>query len=154
MSNIRSFDRSDHEPAKGLDRAAPDGTPSAKPSDDQARGRRAAVPWQIPLKGWKDILIRTYQQINDHRLLAVAAGVVFYGLLALFPAISALVSSYALFAKASTINDHVAMLSGVLPQGAFDIVRDQIGRVLAKGDVKLGLTFFISLLFAIWSANG
>src|SRR3954469_5141824 len=154
MSNIRSFDRSDHEPAKGLDRAAPDGTPSAKPSDDQARGRRAAVPWQIPLKGWKDILIRTYEQVNEDRLLAVAAGVVFYGLLALFPAITALVSSYALFAKASTINDHLSLLSEVLPAGAFDIVKDQVGRVLAKGDLKLGTAFVGSFLLAVWSANG
>jgi membrane protein len=154
MSNIRYFDRSDHEPAKGLDRAAPDGTPSANPSDDQARGRRAAVPWQIPLKGWKDILVRTYQQINEHRLLAVAAGVVFYGLLALFPAITALVSSYALFAKASTINDHLSLISGILPAGAFDIVKDQVARVLAKGDVKLGTAFATSFLLAVWSANG
>jgi membrane protein len=154
MSNIRYFDRSDHQPAHGLDRAARDGTPSANRSDDQARGRRAAAPWQIPLKGWKDILIRTYQQINEHRLLAVAAGVVFYGLLALFPAITALVSSYALFAKASTINDHLSLISGILPAGAFDIVKDQVARVLAKGDVKLGTAFATSFLLAVWSANG
>jgi membrane protein len=122
--------------------------------DDQGRGRRAAAPWQIPWKGWKDILIRTYEQINEDRLLAVAAGVVFYGLLALFPAITALVTSYALFAKASTINDHLSMISGVLPGGAFEIVKDQVGRVLAKGDVKLGMAFAVSFLFAVWSANG
>jgi membrane protein len=154
MSNIRYFDRSDREPAHGPDRAARDGTPSANRSDDQARGRRAAAPWQIPLKCWKDILIRTYQQINEHRLLAVAAGVVFYGLLALFPAITALVSSYALFAKASTINDHLSLISGILPAGAFDIVKDQVARVLAKGDVKLGTAFATSFLLAVWSANG
>ena len=49
------------------------------------RGRHATAPWRIPWTGWKDIFWRTYQQINDDRLLAVAAGVVFYGLLALFP---------------------------------------------------------------------
>jgi membrane protein len=120
---------------------------------DNERGRRAVSPWQIPWRGWKDILVRTYEQINDDRLLAVAAGVVFYGLLALFPAITALVSSYALFAKPSTINDHLAMLSDVLPAGAFDIVKDQVGRVLAKGNLKLGTAFVASLLLAIWSAN-
>jgi membrane protein len=109
-------------------------------SDSQSRGREATSPWQIPWKGWKDILIRTYQQLDEDRL-AVAAGVVFYGLLALFPAITALVSSYALFAEASTIHDHLSMLAGVLPGGAFDIVKDQVDRVLAKGEVKLGLAF-------------
>jgi membrane protein len=154
MSNVRYFDRSDHKPADGLDRAASHGHPSESRLDDQARGRRAVAPWQIPFKGWKDILIRTYQQINEDRLLAVAAGVVFYGLLALFPAITALVSSYALFAKASTINDHLSLMSGILPAGAFDIVRDQVARVLAKGDVKLGMAFATSFLLAVWSANG
>src|SRR4029077_19045563 len=44
------------------------------------RGRHAQSPTAIPSKGWKDILWRTYEQINEDRLLAVAAGVVFYGL--------------------------------------------------------------------------
>ena len=96
----------------------------------------------------------TYEQMNNDRLLAVAAGVVFYGLLALFPAITALVSSYALFAKGSTINEHLSSLGSLLPGGAMDIVRDQADRVLAKGDVKLGTAFLFSFLLAVWSANG
>src|SRR5262245_30740874 len=73
------------------------------------RGREATSPWQIPWEGWKDIFWRTYQQIGEDRLLAVAAGVVFYGLLALFPAITAFVSFYGLFAKGATINDHLSL---------------------------------------------
>ena len=119
-----------------------------------SRGRHAVTPWQIPWKGWKDILLRTYQQMNEDRLLAVAAGVVFYGLLALFPAITALVSSYALFAKGSTVNEHLASLGTLLPGGAMDIVREQVDRVLAKGDIKLGTAFAFSFLLAVWSANG
>src|SRR5262245_57259452 len=41
------------------------------------RGREATAPWHIPWNGWKDIFWRTYQQISEDRLLAVAAGVVF-----------------------------------------------------------------------------
>jgi membrane protein len=36
------------------------------------------------LRGWKDILWRAYWKMNDNRLLAVAGGVVFFGVLALF----------------------------------------------------------------------
>jgi membrane protein len=115
------------------------------------RGRYAASPWQIPLKGWKDILWRTYERIGEDRLLAVAAGVVFYGLLALFPAVTAMVSLYGLFAKASTINDH--LVGGLLPESAMSIVRDQINRLAAKGDAKLGFGFIIGLAIALWSAN-
>jgi len=66
---------------------------------EPGRGRHATAPWQIPWAGWKDILWRTYQQINEDPVLAVAAGVVFYCLLAVFPAITAVVSLYGLSPK-------------------------------------------------------
>nr|WP_244485047.1 YihY/virulence factor BrkB family protein [Bradyrhizobium tropiciagri] len=77
----------------------------------------------------------------------------FYGLLAIFPAITALVSSYGLFADPSTISSNLRSLALMLPEGSFAIVQDQIARVLAKGTSTLGLTFVIGLLIAIWSAN-
>jgi membrane protein len=120
---------------------------------EPARGRGAATPAQIPWRGWTDILWRTSTEIQEHRLLALAAGVVFYGLLALFPAITALVSLYGLFAKASTIQQHLDFLSSFMPNAVVDIVDEQIGRVAAKGDVKLGLGFAIGLGLALWSAN-
>lgn len=119
----------------------------------RGRGRRSSSPSQIPFAGWKDILWRTYQQINDDRLLATAAGVVFFGLLAVFPAITALVSSYGLFADASTIGANLQTMAVMLPEGSFQIVQDQIARVLAKGDTALGATFLFGLGLAIWSAN-
>lgn len=128
------------------------GSKTANLSSDH--GRNADTPAQIPARGWKDVLKRTYEQVGKDRLLAVAAGVVFYGLLAIFPAITALVSSYALFADPSAINEHLAFIADVLPAGTFSIVEEQIRRVLSKGDVKLGTTFAFGLLLAIWSANG
>jgi membrane protein len=128
-------------------------TPSAIGPPAIGHGRFARGPGQIPSAGWKDILFRTYQQINEDRLLATAAGVVFYGLLAIFPAITALVSSYGLFADPSTVAANLQSLAVLLPEGSFTIVQEQIGRVLAKENTTLGLTFIFGLLFAIWSAN-
>jgi membrane protein len=102
---------------------------------------------------WKHILYRTYQQINDDRLLALAAGVVFYGLLALFPAVTALVSSYALFANTATINDHLAQIASLMPASAFTIVSEQVTRIVTRGTGDLSATFFIGLALAVWSAN-
>ena len=116
-------------------------------------GRHATAPWRIPWAGWKDIFWRTYQRINDNRLLAVAAGVVFYGLLALFPGITALVSLYGLFASPSTINDHLSSIGGMLPGDAFQILQDQVNRLAAKGGAKLGFGFIFGLGLAFWSAN-
>ena len=116
-------------------------------------GRFSGNPLQIPWTGWKDILWRTYQQIGEDRLLAIAAGVVFFGLLALFPAVTALVSSYGLFADPSTIGANLQQLALMLPDGTFQVVQDQIARVLAKGSTSLGVTFLFGLALAIWSAN-
>jgi membrane protein len=108
---------------------------------------------RIPWAGWKDILWRTYARSGEDRLLAIAAGVVFFGLLAVFPAITAVVSCYGLFANPSTIGANLQTLSLMLPEGSFQIVQDQIGRVLDKGNTALGATFLFGLALAIWSAN-
>jgi membrane protein len=117
------------------------------------RGRNAVAPWQIPWLGWKDVLWRTYQQIDEDRVLAVAAGVVFFALLAFFPAVTAFVSLYGLFADPSTVNQHLSMAASVMPAAAFDILREQIDRIVAKGNATLSLAFIFSFGFALWSAN-
>ena len=119
----------------------------------RGRGGYSTHPWRIPWAGWKDILWRTCQRTTDDRLLATAAGVVFFGLLAVFPAITALVSSYALFADPSTIGANLQTLALMLPEGSFQIVQDQIARVLAKGTTALSASFLFGLALAIWSAN-
>lgn len=116
-------------------------------------GRRAKSPFAIPWAGWKDIFWRTYQRIDDDRLLATAGGVVFFGLLAIFPAVTALVSSYGLFADPSTISSNLHSLAMMLPEGAFQVVEDQVARVVSNGNTALGVTFLFGLLLAIWSAN-
>ena len=94
-------------------------------------GRHAKAPWQVPWKGWKDIFWRTYQQIGEDRLLAVAAGVVFYGLLAVFPAVTALFL-YTACSSPAAITEQLALLSGILPDSAVEILREQIGRLTAN----------------------
>jgi membrane protein len=116
-------------------------------------GRLSNNPFQIPWTGWKDILWRTYERTGEDRLLAIAAGVVFFGLLAVFPAITALVSCYGLFANPATIGANLQTLALMLPEGSFQIVQDQIARVLMKGNTALGATFLFGLALAIWSAN-
>jgi membrane protein len=121
--------------------------------DADGRGRNATTPSEIPARGWKDILVRVYQNISSHRILAIAAGVTFYGLLAVFPAIAALVSVCGLFIDPTTIASQLNRLAAVLPGGAIDVVREQTDRVASQGHGALGLAFAFGLAIALWSAN-
>src|SRR5215208_7229680 len=112
----RRVQHSDSKVAKAHTGAAAE----QKKVQESDRGRAATKPSEIPAKGWKDILWRVYQEVSRDRVLSVAAGVTFYALLAIFPAIAAFVSLYGLVADANTINQHLALLSGVLPAGAIE----------------------------------
>jgi membrane protein len=120
---------------------------------ETGRGREASTPTQIPALGWKDILWRAYEEFGQDRIMAVAAGVTYYALLALFPAIAALVSIYGLFADPATIQEHLDTLSDVLPGGAMNIIREQVTRIASAGGGTLGLSFIIGLGISLWSAN-
>ncbi len=128
-------------------------TSVARATTQPGHGRRSKSPFAIPWAGWKDIFWRTYQRIDDDRLLATAGGVVFFGLLAIFPAVTALVSSYGLFADPSTISNNLQTLAMMLPAGTFQIVEDQVARVVSKGNTALGAAFLFGLVLAVWSAN-
>src|SRR5436190_1547243 len=117
------------------------------------RGRSADTPTGIPARGWKDILWRTYEEISADRLFMIAAGVVFYAMLAVVPAITALVSVYGLFAKASTINEHLSFVASVMPGTAYELISDQITRIAGNNDGKLTFAFIFGLGLALWSAN-
>src|SRR5208337_5185248 len=130
----------------GCRRASGDTQGSEHRAQERGRGRHAAAPWRIPWRGWRDILWRTYEKINDNRLMAVAAGVAFFSLLALFPAISAFVSLYGLFADARSIDAQVSAMSGVLPGGAVDLLHQELTR-LAANKSSLSAGFVVSFLF-------
>lgn len=86
-------------------------------------------------------------------MLAVAAGVVFYMQLALFPGLAALVSLYGLFTDPSVIAQHLSLLDKIVPQGSLDMIRDQVVRLSQTSHDVLSYGFFFSLAFALWSAN-
>jgi membrane protein len=117
------------------------------------RGRGALAPAQIPWRGWKDIFVRTYYEVQNDRLLALSASVVFYSLVALFPAIAAGVSFYALFANPAIIGKHLSIVADIVPTGVLDLLTSEIARIGSKSDGKLTFGFVAGFGFALWSAN-
>jgi membrane protein len=108
---------------------------------------------ESPVPGWKEALLRIYGGVSRHRIMALAAGMTYYSILAIFPAIAALVAMYGLFSDPSTIARHLDQLGGFLPDGAIAIAREQLTRVAAKGSQTLGVTFALGLGVSLWSAN-
>jgi membrane protein len=125
----------------------------AERRDAASRGRYASTPAAIPARGWKDIFWRCYERLTEDRILTIAAGVTFYVLLAIFPAIAALVAIYGLFADPATIAKHVGDAASFVPGGGIDILREELDRVAAQPRGTLGLAFIVGLAVSLWSAN-
>ena len=119
---------------------------------ERGRGRHATHPLQIPWNGWYDILWRTYREMQSDRLLSIAGGVAFFVLLAIFPAITALVSAYALFFNASTIIDNLSVLNDVVPGNVLSIVHEQAARIASNSGRALSTGLVVGLLVSLWSA--
>lgn len=121
--------------------------------EDQGRGREAAKPGEIPKPGWRDILKRTWAEQSKDNLSLVAAGVAFYAMLALFPAIAALISIYGLLADPAQLQSQIGEVSGVLPGEARSIIQSQLSKVVAGAGGALSLGAVAGLLVALWSAS-
>ncbi|MAM94884.1 YihY/virulence factor BrkB family protein [Parvibaculum sp.] len=117
------------------------------------RGHYADAPSQIPRAGWKEIAWRVWGELARDRVTLVAAGVTFYILLALFPALAAFVSIYGFVADPKTIADHIAFLGGLLPSEGLELIRAQLDGLLQQNTDALGLGFLLGLGIALWSAN-
>jgi membrane protein len=123
-----------------------------KRAHEDGRGRHATHPFQIPWRGWKDILWRTYAEMQSDRLLSIAGGVAFFILLAIFPAITALVSAYGLYFDASTITNNLSLLDDIVPANVLSIVHEQAQRIAGNSGRALSLGIIVGILVSLWSA--
>jgi membrane protein len=117
------------------------------------RGRQAERPQQIPARGWVDILKRVKQRIARSRLSIIAAGVAFYALMAIPPALIALVSIYGLIFDPQQVVDQIRALSGFLPEEAANVMATQLGEVANSDRTALGVGSAAAILLALWSAS-
>ena len=116
--------------------------PKASSSDTHPQARGA---WPV--------MKRVFAGFNDDRIMTEAAGVTFYALLALFPAIATLVSLYGFFADPATVAQQLQGAAGIIPGGGLDIIETQVKSLTANGRTALGWGVLIGLLTSLWSAN-
>jgi membrane protein len=116
-------------------------------------GRYADAPSEIPARGWWDIAKRVAVQFADHRIMTEAAGITFYVLLSLFPALAALISIYGLFADPNTVSQQLSALNGLVPGGGMQLISDQAHALASKGGGALGFGLLVGLATSLWSSN-
>ena len=115
-------------------------------------GRRAVTPVQIPWRGWRAVLRRVFREIISDSISLVAAGCAFYATLALFPAISMLVSIYGLVFDPKSVEPQLRVLAGILPPAAFQLIYDRVNTLVSQPAHTLGLGLLVSALVAFWSS--
>lgn len=111
----------------------------------------------MPIRSFSDVwdfLRDLKDEIVRDRVLAVAGGVAFYALLALVPAITALISVFGLVLSPGDVPGLLAPVTSLMPGEAATLITDQAARIAGKANGALSLTALIALVIALWSANG
>ena len=120
---------------------------------DAAAGRDAERPSEIPPRGWFAVLKRVKAEVKDDNVPLLAAGVAFYAILAIFPAIIALVTVYGMVADPAQVEAQVAEFAKSLPAGAGQLITEQLKNVTSAGQQSLSIGLAVSLLAVLWSAS-
>lgn len=104
-------------------------------------------------RDWWAVLRCTAKQVRYDDVAILAAGVAFYFMLSIFPALIALVTLYGLVADPAIVQEQVASLSGVVPPAALTLIRDRLESLVSAGRGALGVGLAVSLVLAVWSAS-
>ncbi|CAA9516264.1 MAG: Ribonuclease BN [uncultured Sphingomonas sp.] len=119
----------------------------------QGSGRDADSPFKMPAKGWKEVLLRTWKESSKDNVSVIAAGVAFYGFLALVPLLGAIVLTYGLVADPQTVVRHAGELTAVLPAQVAQLVGEQLLNVAQTSGGKKGFGLLLALALALWGAR-
>jgi membrane protein len=119
-----------------------------------AAGREAERPSEIPPRGWFAVLRRVKAEVKEDNVPLLAAGVAFYAMLAIFPAIIAVVTVYGMVADPAQVESQVGELAKSLPSGADQLLTEQLKSVTSAGRQSLSIGLALSLLGVLWSASG
>jgi membrane protein len=109
-------------------------------------------PTDLGGSSWMDVLKRTIREFKQDNLTDWAAALTYYGILAIFPMLIALVSVLGLIGTSAT-QPLLDNLGTVAPGPAQEIFTSAIQN-LQKSKGAAGILFVVGLLGALWSASG
>lgn len=119
---------------------------------ERGHGRHAETPSEVPARGWLDILARTRQQIAEDNLSIVAAGVAFYGFVAVVPALAAVIAIYGLVSNPASVAQQIEALARVLPGEVLPLLREQMLRITSN-ESAAGLGAIVGFVLALYSSS-
>jgi membrane protein len=141
-------------PAQAPARPDADHPPADAPDEKALPGVDASKPSQIPLPGWKQVVKRSWAENKADNMPIIAGGVAFFGFLAIFPALIAMISLYGLVASPQTVAQQVEEISAQLPKEAASLISNQLTSITANSGGALTFGLVIAVLAALWSASG
>lgn len=116
-------------------------------------GRDATSPWRMPWPAWRQVLVRCWREASDDNIGLIAAGVAFYGFLAITPLLGAIVLTYGIFADPATVVRHMQALTRLLPEAAAISIGEQLLELVRQSDGRKGFAVLIALAIALFGAR-
>ena len=114
------------------------------------------TPFRLPVHylrwTWR-FLYGLWARTDRAELGLIAAGVAFFGFLAIFPALAAIIALWGFAADPYVLRAQIEPLKQFLPGDAFALLSAQVEALIASNSSTLGLSTLLSLVFALWSAR-
>jgi membrane protein len=101
----------------------------------------------------KFFFLSLLRRIGTDNISFLAGGVAFYGLLALFPAMAAMVSLFGIFTKAGVLHEQLNSIQSFFPPNVYEIISTQLIALTKQSDEALSLTAIVSLFLTLFSAT-
>ena len=117
-----------------------------------AFAQTARKPWDLPAQGWLAAAKRAWAQAGEDNIALIAAGVAFYGFLAMIPLMGAIVLSYGLVADPAAVVTQVHAMTTVMPADAAKLIGEQLLAIVHASGGKSGFGLLLALALALYGA--
>lgn len=105
------------------------------------------------MRRWGRAIGASLEALDDKNLFLVAAGCAFYGILSIFPALSAVIALWGLVSDARVVAQEMERFSALIPDEVYALIRQQVLQLTSASGQTLGWAGALSLGFAIWTAR-
>ena len=108
---------------------------------------------KLGIRGVWGVFRASLRQISESNLALISAGVAFFSMLSLFPALAALIAILGLIADPVVVVAQLEEVRSLLPTDVYDIIHQQVVSLVTASNDTLGWAGMVSLMLALWSAR-